>query len=115
MTEIEQMATPSEIDLEIPRAKRPNPFNYDNLQFAVRDKAVRDMERDFPTVPQKWLEWLYDTIENKPKDEVERIIKEGLWEKNIKERMGGGVIKDAMQVFSSEAEMKEYDYTFKKV
>ena len=108
MTEIESQ------DLEIPRAKRPNPFNYDNLQFAVRDKAVRDMEKDFPTVPQKWLEWLYDTIENKPKDEVERIIKEGLWEKNIKERMGGGVIKDAMQVFSSEAEMKEYDNTFKK-
>jgi len=108
MTEIE---TPS---LDIPRAKRPNPFNYDDLQLAVRDKAIRDMERDFPKVPQKWLEWLYDTIENKPKDEVEKIIKEGLWEKQIKKRMEGGVIKDAMKVFSSEAEMKEYDEMNKK-
>jgi len=103
MTEIETT------HLDIPRATRPNPFNYDNLQFAVRDKAIRDLERDFSKVPLKWLEWLYDTIENKPKEEVEKIIREGLWDTQIKERMSGGVIKDAMKVFSSEAEMKEYD------
>jgi len=113
MTEIETPHLETQ-SLDIPRAKRPNPFNYDNLQFAVRDKAIKDLERDFPKVPQKWLEWLYDTIENKPKEEVEKIIKEGLWEKKIKERLEGGVIKDAMKVFSSEAEMLEYDKMIKK-
>lgn len=77
---------------EIPRAVRPNPYNYTNLQFATRDKAIKDMERDFPTIPYKWLEWLYDTIENKPKEEVEKIINSGAWEKPINlERIKGGV------------------------
>jgi len=81
---------------EIPRAVRPNPYNYDNLEFAKRDKAIKDMEKDFPNIPFKWLEWLYDTVENKPKDEVEEIIKSGAWEKQINlERMKGGVLKNA--------------------
>ena len=81
---------------EIPRAVRPNPYNYTNLQFAKRDKAIKDMEKDFPNIPYKWLEWLYDTIENKPKEEVEEIINSGAWEKPINlDRMKGGVLKNA--------------------
>ena len=78
---------------EIPRATRPNPWNYTNLQQATKDKAVKDAVRDYPNLPPKWIEWMYDIVENKPKTEIEKIINEGLWEKPIKERDTGGVLK----------------------
>ena len=84
---------------EIPRAKRPNPLGYSPLKLATRDMAVRDMHRAHPTIPEKWLEWLWDAVENKPKEEVEKIINEGLWDKKLNEnRQTGGVIKGACEV-----------------
>jgi len=83
----------------IPRAQRPNPYKYDNLQMAKRDKAINDMTKDFPSIPYKWLEWLYDTIENKPREEVDEIIKSGAWEKQINtSRMTGGTITEGCEV-----------------
>ena len=84
---------------EIPRATRPNPYNYTPLQLATRDKAVNDMSKDFPSIPYKWLEWLYDTIENKDEKEVEKIINEGLWEKPVNTtRQLGGTLTEGNEV-----------------
>ena len=84
---------------KIPRATRPNPFNYTDLQFATRDIAVRDMAKAHPTIPYKWLEWLYDTIENKPKEEVDEIIRTNAWDKKLNpERQLGGIIKGACEI-----------------
>ena len=84
---------------EIPRATRPNPYNYTPLQFATRDKAINDMNKDFPNIPYKWLEWLYDTIENKDPEEVEKIINEGLWEKPVNTtRQLGGTLTEGNEV-----------------
>lgn len=93
----------------IPLTERKNPRGYTTLQWAIRDKKVNDLIKDFPNVCPLWLEWLVDVIDNKPKEEVEKIILEGLWEKKLKSRQEARVIKGAMQVFASEQEMKDYD------
>jgi len=85
---------------EIPRCPEPrNPYNYTELEKAKKALAIKDAVRDYPRLPEKWIEWMYDTIENKPKEEVDRIINEKLWEKPIKpDRMTGGTIKGALEV-----------------
>ena len=91
MTEVEEQ--------EIPRATRPNPYNYTPLQFAIRDKAINDMNKDFPTIPFRWFEWLYDTIESKGEEEVDKIKNEGLWEKPINtDRQTGGLLKGNCEI-----------------
>ena len=57
-----------------------NPYNYTKCQLAERKKALRDLERDYPNLPFGWLEMMYDFEKNTPKEEVEQINNEGLWE-----------------------------------
>ena len=88
---------------EIPRIAPPDEklkklYNYTEFDLAKREKAINDGVRDHPKLPPKWIEWLYDIVENKPKEEVEKIINEKLWEKPIKQRELGGVIKGALEV-----------------
>ena len=68
------------ISEEIPRYEAPNPYNYTKTQLAKRSKALRDMQRDYPNLPESWLEMVYDFHENTDQQEVERIINEGKWE-----------------------------------
>tara|TARA_R110000803_G_scaffold129070_2_gene196406 strand:+ start:732 stop:1028 length:297 start_codon:yes stop_codon:yes gene_type:complete len=80
---------------DIPRHKESNLYNYSKVELAKRKKALIDIERDFPTVPKLWTEWLYDVMENMPPAEVEEIINSGAWEKSS-EKYGeakGGTIK----------------------
>ena len=80
------------IDDEIPRFVEKNFYNYNSLQLATRKKAIRDAEKDYPHLSPKYIEWMYDIVENKPKEEVEDIINNKLWEGKAKERMNGGTI-----------------------
>ena len=84
----------------IPRAERPNPFNYTEMEFAERDKAVADMLERHPTIPPKWCEWMWDTWKRKGEEEMMRIINSGEWDKPIYERNTGGVISDAMEIIA---------------
>jgi len=94
-----ELGQESDDNKEIPRAKRRNPYNYTPLQFAIRDKAINDMSRDFTNIPYKWLEWLYDTVENKKEEEIDKIINDGLWEEPInKDRQTGGVLKGNCEI-----------------
>ena len=68
------------MESEIPRYKPDNPFNYTNLELAERKKALRDMERDYPTLPFGWLEMVYDWHKQTDAEEVKRIINKGEWE-----------------------------------
>jgi len=87
----------------IERAKRSNPFNYTDEQFAVRDKAIRDMHKDHPKIPYKWLEWLYDTIENMPPEKVDDIMKNNLWDGIINTtRQTGGTLKNCCEIITNE-------------
>ena len=70
------------IDEAIPRHEPENPYKYSNVQFAARKKALIDMKRDYPSLPESWLEMVYDYHENTPKEEVEDIINYRKWENN---------------------------------
>ena len=72
------------METEIPRYQKENPYNYSKTDLAKRERDIKAMIRDYPTVNAMWVEWLYDVIENTPKDEVENIINNGLWEKESK-------------------------------
>ena len=80
--------------IEIQRHKPNNPFNYSEFEKSKRAKAVRDAERDYPTVPPMWIEWLYDVIENKNPDELKRIIENNEWDKEPENKYDtGGILK----------------------
>ena len=79
---------------EFDRYVEKNHFNYTEMELAKRSKAIKDMEKDYPSIPGLWIEWLYDIIENKPKEEVEKIINDKLWVPVVnKDRMVGGDLK----------------------
>ena len=84
----------------IPRTAPPkNIHNYTELELVTKEKAIKDASKDYPRLPPKWIEWLYDAVETKPKEEIEKIINEKLWEKQINTtRQSGGVIKDALEI-----------------
>ena len=69
------------METDLPRYQAPNPYNYTPVQLAKRTRDLKQIVRDFPTVPPLWCEWMYDVIENTPPEEVEKIINEKLWEK----------------------------------
>ena len=82
------------IDSGIPRHKPENPYNYDNLQLAKRKKALLDMKKDYPLLPEGWLEMVYDFNENTPQEEVEDIIKNDKWGYAGKfSENNGGIVK----------------------
>jgi len=92
----------TDLTKEFPRYEEPNHFNYTNLELAKRKKAINDALKDYPNLPAKWIEWVYDLIENKPADEVKKIINEGLWEKKLQERDLGGLIKGSVEIIENE-------------
>ena len=90
MTEINDIVKIEDFE----RYKAKNEFNYNEMDLAKRAKAIKDLEKDYPSVPALWLEWLYDVVENKPKEEVEKIINDKLWLPVLnKDRVNGGYLK----------------------
>lgn len=69
------------MELECPRHQPENPYNYTGVELAKRTKALKDIAKDYPSVNPEWAKWLYDAIENMPKEEVEEIMNKNLWDK----------------------------------
>jgi hypothetical protein len=90
------------METELPKYENPNPYNYTKVQLAKRKKDIKAMIRDFPTVSPMWCEWIYDVIENTPKEEVEKIINEGLWEGPSKFSKAQGGILHTVEVFNED-------------
>jgi NADH:ubiquinone oxidoreductase subunit len=78
---------------EFPRRERPNPHNFTEEQIARRDLEVRACCEKHPTVPEKWIEWMWDICEKTPEEELKNIVNNKLWEKPVKERITEGVIQ----------------------
>ncbi len=88
------MSSSSETPItEIPRHEPENPFNYSPLQLATRKKAIRDAKRDYPNLPEMWIEWMYDVVENTPKDEINDVIANKKWECSGEIKQNGGVVE----------------------
>lgn len=62
------------------RAVPSNPYNYTEIQLIKRENTLKAMARDYPTLPRKWLEWSFDTIDNKSEEDQQAII-DGAWDK----------------------------------
>lgn len=93
-TDITEIPESNGDTIEIPRYQEPNPFGYTEIQKAKRNKAIRDAMKDYPHLPRLWIEWMYDVIENKPSDEVTRIMENNEWDKPPeKPHQNGGVMK----------------------
>jgi NADH:ubiquinone oxidoreductase subunit len=72
------------MEVDLPRHQKANPYNYTKVQLAKRERDIKALLKDYPKVPPMWVEWMYDVVENMPKDEQERIINNGEWEKEGK-------------------------------
>lgn len=77
---------------DIPRHEPKNPFNYTSLELAERKKAIRDATKDYPNIPEGWIEWMYDLIKNTSEEEIKDIINNKKWENEPKERDPAGTI-----------------------
>lgn len=65
---------------EIPHHRPENLFGYTKLQLAKRSKQLKEMERDYPSLPYGWLEMVWDYCETRTTDEVEKVINSGEFE-----------------------------------
>jgi hypothetical protein len=76
-----------------------NWLNYTKEELAAKDKHLKEMARDFPNLPEAWLEMVYDFGKQKGEEELAQIIQSGEFEKpSNKGRDFGGVIKGAISV-----------------
>ena len=65
----------------IPRHVPSNPYNYSGAQLAERKKTLKDLAEVYPHLPFAWLEMAYDFEKNTPREEIQEIINNKLWEK----------------------------------
>jgi hypothetical protein len=90
------------METDLPKYVAPNPYNYTAVQLAKRKRDIKAMIRDYPNVNPMWAEWLYDTIENMPNDEVEEIINKGLWEIPSKFSKAPGGVLNTVECFNED-------------
>ena len=92
----------NDLEKEIPRYEAPNPFKYTKVQLATRKRALLDMKKDYPSLPDGWLEMVYDFYVYTGEEEVARIMESGEWEKPGKfSGKLGGILKN-MEVLDPE-------------
>ena len=97
----------AKIDDEFERYKDANHYNYTDLELSIKKKAIRDAIRDYPNVPEIWIDWLYDVVEKgHSKEEIADIIDNNKWGGPAKERNMGGQIVGAVDVLDNEEETK---------
>ena len=71
---------------DVKRHVEENIYNYTPLELAQREREILAASKDFPDVPEKWIEQLLDFIKQTPKEEIEDIINNKRWENKPKER-----------------------------
>ena len=86
------------IDEVIPRHVEDNPYKYSPLEKAERKKAIRDMARDYPTLPESWLDMVFDFWKHTPEAELIDIINSRKWEGAGRFSKAKGGILEAMEV-----------------
>ena len=89
----------------IPRHTPSNPYNYNAAQLVERKKTLKDLAEVYPNLPFAWLEMVYDFEKNTPREEIQKIINNKLWEKPGKFTPGfnGMWNGDAPREYPSEA------------
>jgi len=96
--EIEKVKTIEE-EFGKPIAKYTNTWGMTDEQLARRKTQVADLERHYPNLPGNWIEMVWSYCEMTPKDQVDEIVKNNLWdgEPNKKWRTGG-IVKNSISI-----------------
>lgn len=66
---------------ELPRYEDPNVMGYTKLEKAEKLRCVKELEKMFPNLPWKWLDYIYDYHFLQDKTELEKRIEAGEFEK----------------------------------
>ena len=92
----------------IPRHVQADPPGFTKVEVAARTKHLKELKRDYPDVPDGWLEMAYDWHHRTPQEEIDRIIESGEWEGNGKfANEQGGVLQSV--VIESPTESNQSD------
>lgn len=88
----------------IPRQTQTlNSNGLNKLQICRRKYDMKLLKKQYPNLPDTWLEMVWNFVERTPPEEVDKIIESGSWEKPpTNPHSTGGVVKDGISV--SEAE-----------
>jgi len=68
------------IDDEFPRYKESNPLNYTKVELAKKKKMMMDIKKDYPDLPDAWIEMVLDFEKITPPEKLIQIIEEGEFE-----------------------------------
>ena len=92
------------LDDEFDRKKKYiNSCGFDDATLRRRDLEMKKLCKEYPNMPEAWLELAWNYTEFTPKEEQDDIIKNKLWEgKPTNRRQTGGVIKDAMSIMTKD-------------
>jgi hypothetical protein len=65
-----------EILKECPRHEMDNYRNYTNIELERKAKQIKVLHKDYPNVPEYWLDMLYDYLATKNEETLEKMVNE---------------------------------------
>jgi len=96
--EIEKVKTIEE-EFGQPVARYTNTMGLTDAQLALRKVQVAELEKIYPNIPANWIEAMWSYCEITPKDEVDEIVKNNLWDGKPSEKwLSGGICKNAITI-----------------
>ena len=89
---------------DIPRqTKVLNSNGLNKLQLCRRKHDIKLLKKQYPNLPDMWLEMDWNFVERTPPEEVDKIIQSGAWEKSpANPHRAGGVLTNAISVSDAE-------------
>lgn len=76
-----------------------NSHGLDKLQLSRRKHDMKLLKKQYPNLPDAWLEMAWNFVERTPPEEVHRIIESGDWEKPpANPHRAGGVVPNGITV-----------------
>jgi hypothetical protein len=71
-------------DTEIPRAEEDNPEGLTKLQLMERDRAVKEIQRQYPNASPMHIQWCHNYIRRMGLEKVREQINSGEFDKPSK-------------------------------
>lgn len=79
---------------ELPRNEGRNPLNLSRIELQKRNKQIQLAIKDYPRVPEMWVEWMYDYIQKEGEDKIKEMIDNGDFDRpDYVKRELGGILK----------------------
>jgi len=96
--EIETVRTVDE-EFGKPVAKYTNTWNMTDAQLARRKIEVQQLEKHYPNLPGHWIEMMWSYCEITPKEQVDHIVQNNLWDGAANKKWrNGGIVKNSISI-----------------